>query len=225
MSKDDIIEKLKRAMVDLEDEEVSKLLEEGIDSGVAPMDMIGKGLSLGINIVGERVKKKERPVSDMVIASEIMNDAMGKLCLLMESGGKSTGDTMVIGNVKGERHNIQGKRIVAATFAGAGYEVVDIGENASAGEFVKAAIEFEATVVGASAIGSLKPECKLINDALIDAGIRDNVIYIIGGWGITQEWCDSVGADAFGDNALDALVKVRALLCGDLPRRRDRVNK
>ena len=64
-----------------------------------------------------------------------------------------------------------------------------------------------------------------IADALIEAGIRDVVIYIIGGWGITQEWCDSVGADAFGENAADALDKVKALLRGDLPRWQDRVKK
>jgi hypothetical protein len=65
----------------------------------------------------------------------------------------------------------------------------------------------------------------VINDALIEAGPRDGVIYIIGGWVITQEWCDSVRADAFGENAVDALDKVEALLSGDLPRWRDRVRR
>jgi methanogenic corrinoid protein MtbC1 len=72
--------------------------------------------------------------------------------------------------------------------------------------------------VGASVLGSPKPQCKAINDALIEAGIRDDVIYIIGGRGITREWCDSTGADAFGENAVDALDKVNALPSGDLPK-------
>jgi methanogenic corrinoid protein MtbC1 len=223
MSKGEFIERLQQAMVDLEDEEVYKLLREGIDAGVAPMDMVIDALSPGLNTIGELVKKHERSVSDMVIAGEIMKDAVRMLCPVMEAGGQSTGDTMVIGSVEGNQHNIQGKQIVAAMFTGAGYKVVDIGENVPAGEFVKAAQERKATVVGAAALGSLKPQCKVIHDALIEAGIRDDVIYIIGGWGITQGWCDSVGADAFGENAVDALDKVNALLSGDLPRWRDRV--
>lgn len=90
--------------------------------------------------------------------------------------------------------------------------MVDIGENQPAEEFVKAAKEHNALVVGASAIlGPLKPYCKVVNQALIDAGIRDDVIYIIGGWGMTQEWCDDVGADAFGENAVDAISKVKVI--------------
>jgi len=119
---------------------------------------------------------------------------------------------MVIGTVEGDLHTI-GKRIVSAVFTGAGYRVVDIGEDMPAEAFVKAAKEHKATVVGASAIlGPVKPYCKVINDALVDAGIRDDVIYTIGGWGMTQDWTDEVGADCFGVNAIDALNKVQVIL-------------
>ena len=225
MSSQNLIERLYQAMVEVEDEEVTRLLQEGIDSGVAPMDMVIDALSPALNTIGELVKKHERSVSDMIIAGEMMNDAVRLLLPVMESSCQSTGDVMVIGTVEGTRRNVQGKKLVGAMFTGAGYRVLDIGEDMPASEFVRAAQELKATVVGVSAIGELKPQCKVLNDTLIEAGIRDDVIYIIGGWGITQEWCDSVGADAFGENAVDALDKVKALLSGDLPRWRDRVNK
>jgi len=225
VSREDFIARLYQAMLDLEDEEVFRLLQEGIDAGVAPMDMVIEALSPALNTIGELVKQHERAVSDMILAGETMSDAVRTLLPVMEAGGQSTGDTMVIGTVKGTRHNVQGKEIVAAMFTGAGYRVVDIGEDVPASEFVEAVQVLKARVVGASAIGSLKPQCKVLNDALVEAGIRDEVIYIIGGWGITQEWCDSVGADAFGENAVDALDKVKALLSGDLPKWRDRVDK
>lgn len=60
---------------------------------------------------------------------------------------------------------------------------------------------------------------------MVEAGVRDDVIYITGGWGMTPEWCDRVGADAYGESASDALEKVQAILAGDLPRWRDRVKK
>jgi methylmalonyl-CoA mutase cobalamin-binding domain/chain len=130
----------------------------------------------------------------------------------MEAGATGTGDTMVIGTVDGDIHNV-GKRVVGAVFTGAGYHVIDIGENQPASAFVKAAKEHNAKIVGASAIlGPQKPYCKVIHDALVEAGIRDTVLYIIGGWGMTQEWCDRVHADAYGDTAFEALDKVNELL-------------
>lgn len=225
MSKEDILGRLREAIVDLQDEEINRLLQEGLEAGVPPIEMITEGLSPGLNLIGEAFEKQQRFMGDLVIAGEIMNDAMRLLRPLIEAGGQSTGDTMVIGTVEGDQHNI-GKRIVGAVFTGAGFRVIDIGENVPAREFVKAAKEHHATVVGASAIlGPLKPYCKVINDALMEAGIRDDVVYIIGGWGMTQEWCDSTGADAFGENAIDALDKVKALRSGGLPRWRDRVKK
>ncbi len=180
--------------------------------------MIVEALSPGLDTVGELVGKHKRSVSDMVLASEIMNDALRLLRPAMEAGGRPTGDTVVIGAVEGNRQNIQGRQIVASAFMGAGYKVVDIGEDVPHSEFVRAAREHKATVVATSALNSLKPQCVALNQALIDAGIRDDVVHVVGGWGITQEWSDSVGADACGENAADALDKVQRILRGDLPR-------
>lgn len=226
MPDEGIIEKLKQAMLDLNDEEVSELLNEGVDAGVEPVSMLIDGLLPGLDLIGELIKERARAVSDMVMASAILIEAMEILCPAMEARGVATGDVMVIGNAEGGLHsNFVGKRIVAAAFTGAGYRVVDIGENVPASEFARTAKELEACIVAVSALGALKPQCKVINDALVEAGIRDDVIYIVGGWGVTEEWCESVGADAFGENAVDALDKVNAILNGDLPRWRDRAGE
>jgi len=225
MSKADILSALKQAVIELEEEDVNRLLSEGLKAGLSPMKMITEGLSAGLSIIGDGYDKSERFMSDLVIAGEIMNDALQVLRPEMEKGGQSTADIMVIGTVEGDEHNI-GKRIVAAMFTGAGYNVVDIGENMPSSEFVKAAKELKPVVVGASAIlGTLKPYCKVINDALVDAGIRDDVLYIVGGWGMTQEWTDSVGADCFGENAVEAVHKVKMIRAGELPKFRERLRK
>jgi trimethylamine corrinoid protein len=224
MVHEDFLGKLQEAIVDLEDEEVERLLNEGLEAGVPPMEMITDGLSPGLNIIGEGYENGQRFMGDLVIASEIMNIAMGILRPVIAAGGESMGDTVVLGTVEGDQHNL-GKRIVGALFTGAGFTVVDIGENVPASAFVRAAKEYKASVVGASAIlGPLKPYCRVIHDALVEAGIRDDLIFMIGGWGMTQEWCDRTGADAFGENAVEALEKVKALRSGDLPRWRDRVH-
>ena len=226
MSKADILEKLKQAIIELDEEKVKGLLGEGLKAGLSPLKMISEGLSPGLTLIGDGYEKGEKFMSDLVIAGEIMNDALQMLRPEIEKGGlATTADTMVIGTIEGDEHNI-GKRIVAAMFTGAGYNVVDIGENMPASEFVKAAKKYKAVVVGASAIlGTLKPYCKVIDDALVDAGIRDDVIYIIGGWGMNEEWRDNVGADAFGADGPDAVHKVKGIRAGELPKFKKRAAK
>ena len=137
MSKAEILEKLKAAIDELDEDEVDKLIKEGLDAGLAPMEMITDGLSPGLNVIGDDFEKGDRFMSDLVIAGEIMTAATETLRPVIEAGGKSSGDIMVVGTVEGDLHYI-GKRIVAAIFTGSGYRVIDLGENISASEFVDA---------------------------------------------------------------------------------------
>jgi trimethylamine corrinoid protein len=214
MTKAEILEKLTEAIVDVDDDLVLELVEEGLAAGIDPVEILTEGLQPGLTIIGEGFDNHTMFTSDLVLAGELMNDAMEILKPAMESGGAGTGDTMVIGTVDGDIHNV-GKRVVAAVFTGAGYNVIDIGENQQASAFVEAAKKYNARIVGASAIlGPQKPYCKVIHDALVEAGIRDDVLYIIGGWGMTQEWCDQVHADVYGDTAYEALDRVKKILSG-----------
>jgi len=212
VSKAQILERLTEAIVDIDDDLVMELVNEGLEAGLDPLEILTEGLQPGLTIIGEGFDNHTRFTSDLVLAGELMNDAMEVLRPAMEAGGGGTGDTMVIGTVDGDIHNV-GKRVVGAVFTGAGYNVIDIGENQQASAFVEAAKKYNAKIVGASAIlGPQKPYCKVIHDALVEAGIRDKVLYIIGGWGMTQEWCDQVHADAYGDTAYQALDRVKAIL-------------
>ena len=223
MSKEETLKKITDAIVDNDDELVMELVDEGIKVGLAPLDIIMEGLQPGLNIIGEGFDKHTRFTADLVIAGEIMTETMKKLRPIMEAGAKGTGDIMVIGTVEGDQHNV-GKRVVSAVFAGNGYNVIDIGEDQPASAFVDAAKEYQPKILGASAIlGAQKPYCKVIHEALTEAGMRDNMLYIVGGWGMTQEWCDRVCADAYGDTALEAMDKVKLILAGETPKWRDRV--
>jgi len=227
MANEEILEKLKTAICDLDDDRVPVLIDEAVASGVSVMDIIVKGLSPGLTIIGDEYAANDRFMSDLMISGQIMNDAMEKLlptadveASIMNRGPDDK--VMVIGTVEGDLHNV-GKRIVSAFFAGAGIKAVDIGENKSAAEFVKAIKKYKPDIVGASAIiGPVTPYCGVIHKAMVDAGVREDVIYITGGWGMTPEWCDEVGADTFGETAFDALEKVKAILDGRMQRWIDR---
>src|SRR4030042_1334520 len=151
MLKKEILDKLKGAIIELEDKEVNKLLKEGLRAGLSPVEMITDGLSPGLTLIGEGFESGERFMSDLVIAGEIMTEATEALRPAIEGGGQTLGDVMVIGTVEGDEHNV-GKRVVAAIFTGAGYKVIDIGENMAASAFVDAAKEYKPTIAGASAI-------------------------------------------------------------------------
>ncbi len=222
MPKQELLQKLKDAIMELREEDVNRLLKEGLEVGLSPMEMITDGLNPGLSIIGEGFAKAERFMSELMIAGDIMTNAMELLRPAMEKGGKATGDVMVIGSVQGDLHTI-GKKIVCAIFTGAGYRVVDIGEDQPASEFVKAAKELKACVVGASCtLSPTQPYCKTINDALVDAGIRDHVVFAIGGWRMTQATTDSFGADCFGDTAVDGLHKVQAIRSGEMKKLKHR---
>ncbi len=221
MSKEAILSKMKLAMLDLEDEKIFKLIQEGLDAGIPPIELITHGMNPALSEIGYGYEHNTRFMNDLVLAGEIMNDSMKILAPVIAKAATSKGgpqENMVIGTVEGDQHTI-GKRIVAAMFTGQGYKVTDIGEDQPATAFVKAAKDLKATVVGASAIlGPLKAYCKVISQAMIDAGIRDKVIFIIGGWGMTQAMSDLYWADCFGDNAVDAVAKVKAVKAGEIPR-------
>ena len=222
MVKKKILESLKEAILELDDDKVFRLLEDGLKAGLSPLELITEGLSPSLTAIGEGFQTGERFMVDMVVAGEIMNDAMERLRPAMEGSGKPVGDVMVIGTIQGDLHNI-GKRVVSAIFVGGGYRVIDIGEDQPASAFVDAVRKYKPKVVGASAIlGAVRDNCGVINKALVEAGLRDDVIYILGGWEMTQAASVKFGADCYGENALDALRKVKMIRAGEMPGWRDR---
>lgn len=228
MSKEEVLQSLKIAMIDLDEDKIPGLLKQGADLGVEPMELILNGLGPGLKVVGDEYAAKKRFMSDLMISGQLMNEAMEMLLPSVDVdkdiANRKPGDlVMVIGTVEGDLHDL-GKKIVTAFFAGYGIKSIDIGLNKSADSFIEAIRKYKPDIVGASAIiGPVTPYCGVIHKAMVDAGVRDDVIYITGGWNMTSEWCDIIGADTYGEDAEDGLKKVKLLLAGELPKWKDRV--
>ncbi len=213
MSKKEILDGLKNGIMNLDDEKVFSLVKQGLKEGLSPTEIITDGLNLGLTAIGDGFAKNVRFMSELMLAGETMAEAVEIMRPAMEKGGKTTGDVMVIGAVEGDTHTI-GKAIVAAIFTGSGIKCINIGENCSAKQFLKAIKEHNANIVGMSAILSgTKPYCKVVVDALKEAGIRDKLVVAIGG-GIemAEGWAQTTGADCVGSDAFDGLHKVQKLL-------------
>jgi len=164
-----------------------------------------------MSIVGEKFKNNEVFVPEVLIAARAMNAGVEILRPHLISAGVESKGTVVIGTVKGDLHDI-GKNIVKMMLEGKGLAVIDLGVDVAPEAFVEAAKEHNADIICCSALlTTTMTEMKNVVDLAKDAGIRDNVKIMVGGAPITQNFCDSIGADVYTSDAAscsDAALKI-----------------
>ena len=190
--------------------EVRSLTEEALGLGIAPLDILFEALIPSLQEVGRRFESGDYFVPEMLVSAKAMQEALHLLRpLLAETGVPS------LGTVKGDVHDI-GKNLVNIMLEGAGFTVHDLGVNVAPGKFIEAIQEHKPDIVGFSAfLTTTMPMFKANINALEKAGIRDDVIVMVGGAPVTQEYATAVGADGY---AADASTAVR--LAKDLIQRR-----
>jgi corrinoid protein of di/trimethylamine methyltransferase len=196
--------------------EVRELTERGLADGLDPEQMLYEALIPSLEEVGARFERGDFFVPEMLIAARAMQGALDILRpLLAETGAKPIG-TFVMGTVKGDVHDI-GKNLVNIMLEGAGFTVHDLGVNVAPETFVEQVEEHKPDIVGFSAfLTTTMPMFKANINALEKAGLRDEVIVMVGGAPVTQAYADAVGADGY---AADASTAVR--LAKDLIERRN----
>ncbi len=191
---------------------VLELTNSGLAAGLGPETLLYDALIPSLEEVGARFERGDFFVPEMLIAGKAMAGALEVLRpLLAETGAESIG-TVVIGTVKGDVHDI-GKNLVNIMFEGAGFEVIDLGVQVSPEKFVNAVIEHKPDILGFSAfLTTTMPMFKANMNALTKAGLRDEVIVMVGGAPVTQEYADVVGADGYAADASAAVVRAKELL-------------
>ena len=166
--------------------------------------MLGKALVDGMTIVGIDFRDGILFVPEVLLAANAMKGGMAILRpLLAETGAKPIG-TMVIGTVKGDIHDI-GKNLVAMMLEGAGFEVQDIGINNAVEDYLAALEEHKPDILGMSALlTTTMPYMKVVIDTLVEKGLRDDRIVLVGGAPLNEEFGQAVGADAYCRDAAEA---------------------
>ncbi|MCP4419746.1 MAG: cobalamin-binding protein [Chloroflexi bacterium] len=204
---DDILDELYDHTIDGEKEPVVALTKEGLELGIEPLDILFDGLIPALEEVGNLFEEGTFFVPEMLVAAKAMHGAMEVLRpLIAETGIKPVG-TFVMGTVKGDIHDI-GKNLCNVMLEGAGFDVIDLGVNVQEQAFVDAIRKHKPQAVGMSAfLTTTIPMFTPTIQAIKDAGLRDDVLIFVGGAPVTQEYCDSVGADGYAPNA-SALVRV-----------------
>ena len=175
-------------------------------------ELLYEALIPSLEEVGARFERGDFFVPEMLIAGKAMAGALEILRpLLAETGAASIG-TIVMGTVKGDVHDI-GKNLVNIMFEGAGFHVIDLGVQVAPEKFVDAVREHQPDIVGFSAfLTTTMPMFKANINALQKSGLRDQVIVMVGGAPVTQEYADVVGADGYAADASAAVVRAKELI-------------
>lgn len=208
MSLEAISEALQRGKA----KDVKALVQEQVDAGVAAKDILEGGLMAGMDIVGRKFKANEVYVPEVLIAARAMSAGIEILRPLLIRDSVEPRGTVVIGTVKGDLHDI-GKNLVKMMMEGKGFNVIDLGTDVHSDAFIAAAQEHNANIICCSALlTTTMTEMKSVITAADAAGIRPRVKIMIGGAPITEEFCMSVGADAYSPDAASAAEKAIELL-------------
>ena len=201
---DDLYDGLKDEVV----EGVEILLERGWD----PNRILNEALMPGMDVVGDDFRDGILFVPEVLLAANAMKAAMEVLRpLLTETGAPKIGK-MVIGTVKGDIHDI-GKNLVAMMMEGAGFEVINLGINVDADQFLAAIEEHKPDILGMSALlTTTMPYMKTVIEALEKKGIRDDIIVLVGGAPLNADFAKAIGADAYCKDAAVAVETARELM-------------
>lgn len=205
---DQISERLQKGRAD----EVRLLVQQAIDEGISAQTILQEGLISGMGIIGERFKKNEVFVPDILAAARAMNQGASLLKPLLAADGVKAVGRVCIGTVRGDLHDI-GKNLVKMMMEGRGLEVVDLGTDVAPERFVQAAKEQDCQVICLSALlTTTMGVMEEVVRAAEAAGIRNSVRIMVGGAPVTEAFCRQIGADAYTPDAVTA-AEIAVRLC------------
>ena len=186
-------------------EEIEESVHILLDRGWEPYKILTEALVGGMTIVGKDFRDGILFVPEVLLAANAMKGGMFILKPLLAETGAPTIGRMVIGTVKGDIHDI-GQNLVTMMMEGAGFEVMNIGINNPVENYVEAVKEFDADILGMSALlTTTMPYMKVVIDAMKEQGIRDDYIILVGGAPLNEEFGKAIGADAYCRDAAVAV--------------------
>ena len=188
------------------------LSQQAVDAGITPQAIISDYLIKGMETIGARFGEGKAFVPNLLMSARAMKGCLDLLKPMMKGDTSISYGRIVIGTVKGDLHDI-GKNLVASMFEGSGFEVVNLGINVEAGKFVQAVVDNKADILCLSALltttmGYMKDVVEAVNAA----GIRDSVKIMVGGAPVNAAFAQEIGADAYTDDANEAVIEAKRLL-------------
>ncbi len=208
----DIMDRIKTAVIDRKRNEIQDLVNEGVTEGIPAETIVNEALIAAMDVVGRRFSSGEIFVPEMLVSALTMKMGLDIVKpLLVGSEGTSRG-TILMGTVKGDLHDI-GKNIVIMMLEGAGFNVVDLGVDATAEIVVDKVEEFKPEILGLSALlTTTMPEMQNVIQVLKERGLRDKVKVMVGGAPVDTKFAEKIGADGYGEDAAQAVELARSFV-------------
>ncbi len=208
-----VLEDLYEAVLEGDFDDVPELTQQGLDEGFAPQELIDRAMVPAMSEAGRRFEDDVYFVPEMLSSGRAITAGLQVLRPLLLEGDAEYAGSIVIGTVQGDLHDI-GKNLVAIMLEGAGFEVIDLGTDASPDDFVAAIREHEPELVGLSSLlTTTMLAMPTIIEAIDEAGLRDHVKLLVGGAPMNEARAKEFGADAYADNA-NAAVRAALQLVG-----------
>ena len=206
------MQEIAAALIEGDNGRVDELTRKALDEGIEALEIMDDGLIAGMGIVGIKFRENFIFVPEVLACARAMKAGMTHIEPILSASGVEPLATVIMGTVKGDLHDI-GKNLCIMMLNGAGFDVVDLGVDTSEDEFIEALEEHEAPIMGMSALlTTTMPNMGKTIEALIDADIRDDVLVMVGGAPVTQEFADDMGADGYGKDALSCVALAKKLM-------------
>ena len=206
------LDELINSVIDGSIDRTLTLTRQALDGNIPAKEILDSALEKAMNTIGDRFARQEIFFPELLMAGEAMKEALN---LLKGELSKDRGAYLgkcVIGTVQGDVHDI-GKNIVIMMLEGNGWDVTDLGIDVPPEQFCQAVADGDFDIVGIGAYVSLSlPNMEKTVLALKEAGLRDRVKIMVGGVPVTQAFADQIGADAYGETAIEAVTKARDLI-------------
>lgn len=184
--------------------EVADLTAQAMAEGIPPQQILDEGLLAGMSIIGDKFKRNEVYVPQVLVAARAMNKGVEVLKPALIAEGVKPRGVAVIGTVKGDLHDI-GKNLVKMMMEGKGISMVDLGVDVAPSRFVEAAQEHNASVICCSALlTTTMGEMKQVVELVKESGLSGSIKVMVGGAPVTQAYCDQIGADCYTVDAASA---------------------
>lgn len=214
MNKQDVMDKIIAALMDMDREEVNSLVDKALDSGVSPMDILNNALSAGLREMGVLFAQEEMFLPELLLAASIVTEIMDRLSekfKASETNIKKRG-TILIATVEGDVHDI-GKSLVGMIMNASGYDIIDAGKDVANTKLIELIKEHKPDIVGLSSLlATTMPAQKEFIEMAKEAGIRDQIKIMVGGAPVSKDWANKIGSDGWAEDASGAVLEADRML-------------
>ena len=207
-----LLEEIKKTVIAGKHKEIEALVQKAIQEKADLDDLINRALIAAMDVVGDRFAKSEIFVPEMLVSAVSMKKGLDIIKPLLKEDEEQTKGKVILCTVKGDLHDI-GKNLVAMMLEGAGLEVIDLGVDVTVEKVIDKVNEIQPQVLGLSALlTTTMPEMENVINLLQDRGIRKKVKVMIGGAPLDADFAERIGADAYGEDAAEAVTIARSFI-------------